>query len=606
MTGTDAYPDIFPELRLEHSEGRFADLKTAVESSYRSLECFRELYRNLVENYAGPAYGDPKDKRDKYINKMSQAVDAWTMLLAANRPACDVSTKQKMLSPFAIHFEAALNDLFAEIGLEYTVRRWVLDAFFCVGVVRVHLKDSAEVQFENNLWMDPGTPFASNVSPFDFVCDMTCKSWPEVKYAGNMYQITLLDLQDGVQMGMYDMNVAGWALVKARGGEGQDDRLEYLTRDVQVEEYNKTVDLCDVWVARDKKIYTFVVTDRNKFCFHDRPIAEMDWEEPDCGPYHILGFHDVPDNIMPVSPASHLDSLDRLINSLYRKAARQAQRQKENPTFAAGADKDANRLKKANDGEWIHVQDPLKIGVYRSAGADPGNVAFLQGAIADIDMSAGNLPGILGLAQQGDTLGQEQLIQAAGSRKFGQMQYRVLDATRKLIRSLGFMLWTDEFKEIVATIPVTADYEAPAYWQPGDREGNFLDYNFDINVHSMTYRPPAAQVDTVNQLLTNIYIPLAELGMQQGTVIDLAYLAQKQADLLGIDWLTDVVKSSAPPESDKPGPSTGVARKSPVTTRNEVRRSTAQPQASGAQQQQRWQQMASQGRQSGFTPIQGG
>lgn len=588
------HSDLFQELRLDYGDNRFANLKKAVETSFQSLEPFRNLYKNLVENYAGPGYGTPADKRPKYINKMAQIVDAYMMLLAANRPQVEISTKHRELQGFARHFGSSLNHMIEEIHLEETIRRWVMDAFFTIGVVRVHLKNSLEVEFENNIWMDPGTPFASNVSPHDFVFDMSVKTWPEVKFVGNIYQITVEDLQKGVKMGVYDVDEANTITQRSRS-DSSGERVEELTRDSMVEEYDKTVDLCDIYVSKDRKIYTFAVSSRNKFTISTKPLAEMDWDEHDCTPYHILGFNDVPDNIMPVSPASNFNELDRLINSLYRKAARQALRQKENPTFAAGSEEDANNIKKANDGEWIKVLDPTKLGLQRSNGADPSNMAFTQGAKDELDMLAGNIPSMLGLAQQGDTLGQEELIHSAGNRKIGQMQYRVLDATRKLIKSLGYMLWQDEFKQIVSTMEVTADYEAPVHWQPGDREGNFLDYNFDVNVYSMAYRPPAAQAEIAIQLLTGVVFPGVDMLMQQGGTIDYSVLIRELSRRMGVEWMEDVVKFTNPPPEDDDGPTTDSGpRKAPVTTRNYTRRSEAQPQQSGIAKQQQWLQMAGQ------------
>lgn len=581
---------LFEELNLDYGD-RFNTLKTAVQTSYKSLEPFRNLYKSLVECYAGPAYGDPEDKSEVYVNKLAQFVDAWTMLLAANRPRVDISTRHKALKPFAVHYEAALNDLVTEIGLEHTIRRWVLDAFFCAGIVKVHLKDSAEIEFENNIWMDPGTPFASNVSLYDFVCDMSVKNWAEMRYAGNMYQISLSDLKEGIERGLYDKSVASQAVARCKSG-GDEDRLEHLTRDSVVEPFEKSVDLADIWIASEGKVLTFLVENRNEFIINQSPIAEMEWTEPDCSPYHLLGFNDVPDNIMPVSPTSHLNSLARLINNLYRKAARAERRRKTNLTFAPGGKGDATTSTKANDGETIAIQDPSKLKIMEWGGAAPESVAFLQGAMQDIDESGGNVPLLLGTGQQADTLGQEELLHTASNRKVGQMQYRVFDAVRLLLRSLGYMLWEDQFKEVVTTIPVTGDYEAQAHWKPGDREGNFLDYNFAPNVYSMAYRPPAAQAQMLDQLLQMVYMPMGDMLMQQGGVIDMAKLAQYHAEKYGLEEMEDIIKFSAPPAVTGPGPTTET-HKPPVTSREYTRNSVAKPTNDRVEKQKQWMQMAS-------------
>ena len=136
----------------------------AIEASYRELEPFRNLVRGLVDEYVCPGYGaQNKPRREMLVSLMNQAVQAYTMTLAANRPRVLVSTPVDELKYFAKHFQLAMNGLIKEIGLEQTIRKAVKDAFFCVGIVKVHMGDSAPVMLETDLWMDPGQPFASNV-----------------------------------------------------------------------------------------------------------------------------------------------------------------------------------------------------------------------------------------------------------------------------------------------------------------------------------------------------------------------------------------------------------------------------------------------------------
>ena len=125
----------------------------AIEDSYKDLEPFRCLQRSLIEEYAGDGYGGGKDqKRQIIVNLLNQTVEAYMMALAANRPQVLVSTRHAELKPFAAHFQVGLNNLIEEINLEQTIRRWVLDAFFCLGIVKVHMASSGLVQIEQDLW----------------------------------------------------------------------------------------------------------------------------------------------------------------------------------------------------------------------------------------------------------------------------------------------------------------------------------------------------------------------------------------------------------------------------------------------------------------------
>mgnify|MGYP000228618770 CR=1 FL=1 len=595
--------EIFGEYSRKQTDLKFEALYRSIEASFRGLEPFRNLNRRLVREYAGPAYGECETKR-KYLNMTAQLVDAYTMLLAANRPKADVTTRFESLRPYANHFEIGLNNLIGEIGLEFTIRRWVLDAFFCVGIIKVHQKDAGEIQFEKNLWMDPGTPFASNVSLDNFVYDAGARSWGELRWAGDMYRVPLDDIKKGVEIGMYDPDVAK-EIVPTSKYRVDNDKLESYSRgnEFDLDDFQPMVDLADVWVKRDRRIYTFVVTDRTKFCIKNQaPLASMEWDDPETGPYHILGFSEVPENIMPVGPAVHMDELDRLINNLLRKQARQAMRQKDATIYSPQGADTAKRWQKTPDGGMIQG-DPTGIGKLTEGGANPQNQLFLGNIIEMYKNACGGLDTLRGTGAAAGTVGQEQLIHDASNRAIAQMQYRVMDATRRLLKSLAFMLWTDEFKEISGQFEVPGtDYAAETTWKPGDREGNFLDYNFDVNVFSMTYQPPAQVAAELMNYAMNVIVPLAPTMAQQGGMFNVAEFNNIMADLTGREEYKRMVTFTTPPSEEAATPSTRV--KPPNTTRTYNRSiPSGTAQGAGTLMQQQWASMANSAGGASMTPA---
>lgn len=592
------YEEIYGSYEPPKTSLRFDALYKSVEASYRGLEPFRNLNRNLIREYAGPAYGDSTQKR-KYLNVTAMMVDAYMMMLAANRPRVEVTTRMQSLQAYAKHYSVGLNNLLEEIGLEFTVRRWVLDAFFSVGIVKVHRKSSREVEFENNIWMDPGTPFASNVSLDNFVYDMGAKSWGEVRWAGDMYRIPLDDIKAGVERGVYDPEVAE-SVVATSKYHVKDDRVEEFSRgnETDLDDFMPMVDLADIWIAREKKVYTFVVDKRSSFCIKKKPLASMDWLDTTSGPYHVLGFGDIPDNIMPVGPAVHMDELDRLINQIMRKQARQAMRQKDHVIFGPTSADTAKRMQKHPDG-GMYAGDASAIANVSEGGANAANQQFLINLLDLYNRFSGNVETMLGLGAQSDTVGQEQLIHDASNRKVGAMQSRVMDATRRLISALAFELWNDQFMVIAGQIDV-AGYQVDATLKPGDRAGNFWDYNFEPNVYSMSYRPPVQQADMLMSLMERVYMPLQQNIAMQGGIIDVAVLNEELASKLDADYLRNIIKFNNPPQTDEAKPSTGV--QAPNTTRTYERVSkSAGPtgQARYAQMAQSWGEM---GNQQGSTP----
>ena len=518
----------------------------AIEASYRELEPFRNLVRGLVDEYVCPGYGaQNKPRREMLVSLMNQAVQAYTMTLAANRPRVLVSTPVDELKYFAQHFQLAMNGLIKEIGLEQTIRKAVKDAFFCVGIVKVHMGDSAPVMLETDLWMDPGQPFASNVSLDNWVHDMGATEFTQVSFAGDMYRVPFEDLKSD----LYEQSVVKQLSPTTKWRFDEEERLDRISRGVELDkdEFLPSIDLLDVWVPRERKIFTFALAHGRKFVGKHAPLAVMDSVRPKMGPYRWLSFDDVPENIMPSSPASHLAGLHRLINNLTRKSSQQARGQKDVYTYTpAGADA-AKNIERSSGNQWVEVHDKNDVGVMKIGGVDPTTQAFTLGMIQIFDRMAGNLSAQLGLGSQAPTLGQEQLIYGQVSKTEAFLQSRTIDFCNGLIMDLAELLWSDKAKVVPGELPIEGTpYSVDATWYPWDREGDLDDYDLQVDVYSMVYQSPSQRVQAINQLLKEIYIPLAPILAQQGGVIDLRKLAEIHAELLNEPRLKDVLQFAQP------------------------------------------------------------
>lgn len=564
----------------------------AIEASYRELEPFRNLVRGLVEEYVCPGYGaKERSRREMLLSLLNQAVQAYTMTLAANRPRILVSTPVEDLKYFGRHLQLAVNGLIKEIGLERTIRRAVKDAFFCVGIVKVHMGDSAPVQLENDLWMDPGQPFASNVALENWVHDMGAKEYSQVTFAGDTYRIPFEDLQSD----LYDQAVVKELSPTSKYSFDEEDRLEKISRgqELDKDEFLPGIDLIDVWIPRERKIYTFALDNGKRFTAKNKPLAVLDAKRPKMGPYRWLSFDDVPENIMPSSPASHLGGLHRLINNVMRMQSQQARAQKEVFTYTPAGAESAKNIDRSRSGKWVEVADKNDVGVMKIGGVDPATQAYMLGLIQLYDRMAGNLGAQLGLGTQAPTLGQEQMIYGAVSKTEAFLQSRTIEFCNGLVMDLAELLWDDQAKVIPGEMPIEGTpYSVDATWYPWDREGELEDYDLSVDVYSMGYQSPSQRVQSINQLLKEIYVPLAPVLAQQGGVIDLRALAEIHAELLNEPRLKDVLQFAVmPAQGGEEGAAPG------QTSREYVRRSV--PTAGTMQgrqhvEQQSWIDMAGQ------------
>ena len=570
--------------------GRLSD---AMERAYRELSPFRKLIVGLVEEYAGTGYGDKKSRPQILLNLIAQTVEAYTMALAANRPRVLLSTEHIELHPFAEHFQLALNNLIKEIELEKTLRAWVLDAFFCIGILKIHMAEGVEVMLDDGMWVDPGSPNASNIPLDNFVFDITAPEWERIKFSADCYRIPFEHLQDSMfdQDAVRDLRPTSKYAADGDAGE----RLEQIAmgREVDEDDLEPMIDVCDVWCPDVGIVYTFAMDPTRRFLLLGPPIATLRWTGHEFGPHKVLSFVDVPQNIMPASTAGHLAELARLVNSVMRKGARQARRQRDVNIYTPAGAEDAKSIRRANDADWVQVQSKEEVDVLKLGGVDPSLQAFLHGIMQMYDRMSGNLQAMAGLGAQAPTAAQENIIHRRVGKREASMQFKVLDGTRRVMRDLGWLLWNDKVKHIHGRMPVEGvpEWSIQSDWTPDDRQGQFIDYDFNIDVYSMQYRSPAERVQILNELLGSVYLPAAELLMAQGGTINFERLSKIHAELLHEPRIREIIQfGSILPEEGVESHAGG--RGAPVaTTRNYVRQNVptgGTPEHQAQETQQAW------------------
>lgn len=577
-------------------EQKLTRLFRAMERSYRRLEPFRRLTTALVEEYAGMWYGPPsgRNRYETLVNLMNQAVEAYTMRLAANRPRIMVTPLRPELTYFARQYELAINRLLGEIDFARTLRKAVLDAFFCIGIVKVQMAEGVAVEVEAGQWMDPGKPYAGNVALENWVYDTSAREYQSIQFAADWYRIPF----DSLTSDIFDQSVARELSPTSKRVlyEGSD-RLDMISKgwETDDDEYEPMIDLMDVWLPRERRIYTFAMEQGKPFVGKHKPLAVLDWIGAELGPYHLLAFSEVPENIMPASPASQLAGLARLANNLFRKQSRAARRAKELVTYTPASHDAARRMQRAADGDYIEVAAPDEVAIKKLGGVDSALQAFLGGVVQMFDRMAGNLPAMLGLGPQAETYGQEQLIHAQVSQKEAQMLQQTLSFTEGIVRELAALLWNDVANVIPNQIHIGGKdgYTIDATWRPDDREGSFWDYNFSIDIYSMPYSSPQEKLQALNMLIGQVYSPLAQLLTAQGGTIDMEKLTELYAELLNLPQLHQVVKFEPkiePLEQNQQGelPSARVPRE---YIRRNVREGSS-PRAAAEDAARQWMEMA--------------
>lgn len=539
-------------------------LQKAVDSSVRELATPRRKRVEAIVQYVGSHYSDGGSEKRVPVNFLELAVTIYARQLAARAPRAMISTGNPDLRPYAVSMELAVNQIPDEINLAGTLRRAVVEALFSFAIVKVGICSSDESVHG----IPKGQTFADLVSIDDYFCDMSAKTRETIQFEGNDYWASLEDVR-----AMYDGNddeikPDQYTVI----GEQGEKRAEEVSTGELHDLYADKVWLRDVWIPSKKQIVTYSVKGK-------KLIRVVDWKGPRKGPYHLLGFTDVPGNLLPLPPVALWRDLHELGNSLFRKLGKQADAKKTVAAFQAGDTESIDALKNAQDGEGIRYNgsapESMTVG-----GIDAPTLAFFL-QIKDLaSYFGGNLDALGGLAVQSETLGQDKLLTDAASSRVKSMAERTMEFAEEIFYDLAFYEWTDPMskRKITKTVPGT-DISIPTTWSQETKKGEFDDYDFEIDVYSMQDDSPSTKLQKLGGALERFVFPILPSIEQQGGKIDFQKLISTISKLGNLPELGEMVTfSTIPDQSMLPGGANnapqGAAPGMPVnTTRNYVRSS---------------------------------
>ncbi|MBE7558239.1 hypothetical protein HS125_04565 [bacterium] len=535
-------------------EERLSRLRLAIDYSRRKLEPFRQRRMAALRQFVGSHYSDDGSSVPEPVNLLELATGVYVRQLVAKNPRVLIQTSYRGLKPRARLFELAANHMIEEIRLDETLRRVLMEAIFSVGIVKVGENISGAVEIGGYLH-DVGQPYCDVVALDDFVVDLNARTWEEVAFIGNRYR---MPLEDARSCGLFDPDVVKQLSATPRSAYNEfgDERAESLSvgTDSDPEEYCDYVELLDLWLPRENLFMTLAWDQENL-----RPLRVGPWQGPEWGPYLILSFCDVPGNLMPLPPVAVWMELHNVANAIYRKLVRQAERQKDITAAAPGSENDARPSSGAGRRRRRGPhQDRIKPVSY--GGADVGTLQFGMHLRDLFVYHAGNLDLLGGLSPQSETLGQDQLLAENASLRLADMTDRVYRFVRQVMRSLCWYLWYDPLIEIPFTFRVAGlGIEVPMAFDATAREGDFLDYNIDIEPYSMQHESPGRRLSKVMEVVNGVIAPFAPFMAEQGIAPDFEGILRIIARYANMPELEELVQIQAPRQ-----PEPGMIRPQPV------------------------------------------
>jgi len=516
-----------------------ARLHRAMEASRRKMEPFRRRHRESIEQYVGVYYSDDAATKPVHVNLMELAANIYLQNLASKPPRVSVFCDIPKFRPQAAKLEVVMNRKLTDYSIHRALQRVVRSALFSMGIMKVGLKSMGDYTVDNYEFSKT-EPFVESILLDDWVHDMTARVVEEVSFEGHRYRV---NRKDAINDKSFRKNVRE----KLRGSEitnfneSGDERLHTLSQgwSASDDEMDPRVELWEVFIPEEKLLVTTLPNDDGP------PLRVVEWDGPENGPFHKLFFNEVDGQTMPLAPAMMWQGLHRIVNGLYRKLDRQAQRVKHVGVTRGEDSEDAERLRMASDGEIVAVDNPDAIQAKSFGGVDQSNFAFMLQSKELFSWLNGNLDALGGLGPQAETLGQDQLLYASANQRVSGMQDRVYLFTKQVLHAFGYYLWENPSESYNAEVQLGGGM--PPLQSPltaGERGGvDYYNYDIDIEPHSMQYRSPAQRMQQINQLVTGVFMPAMPIMMQQGLQINFAELAKIYSKYADLPELLDIVKS---------------------------------------------------------------
>lgn len=518
------------------------------EVSRKKLAVARKMRLKLLREYVGRHYLGMMNEQAKAdpMNFFFRAVWSIVPAIVPSNQEVGVGTQNLMLREFAATFGLALNHLAKRTDRRLLLRRLVVEAVFSVGIAKQGLTFGGEVDI-GGILHDVGEPFADLVSFDDYFVDPQARHREEAWLEGDK---TLLPLEYVKSCGLYENfdKLQAYACDHKGGGRAQDlSRGEANLN--EIDELVPQVELLDAYLPQENLMITMPIDEGQG----TDPLRIVEWEGPRRGPYEHLYFHLVPDNIMPLSPGSIWYDLHTMINEEARRLKREAGRRKTITAFTPAATEDAERIKDAADGEAVAVQDVNAIKQYEFGGAsDAGykHMQFLKGMFSYISGNA-DLVGGLG-TPNADTATEASILQGNSQVGIKDMRDEVNFFSKRLYEKDAWYLWSDPLINMPLARRMPDGLETQVYFNSDAREGDFLDYQFDIVTNSAETMDPAIRVKRMQDLVMGFVLPSAQIAMAQGDVPNIKQIAKDLGEVLGVkgvdQWFTSQQPSAPSPQ----------------------------------------------------------
>lgn len=515
------------------------NLSKVIETSNDKFDHLRKARMKFLTAYVGRFYaksrqGDDENKAAP-INLIYNAVNTLVPNLVYRDPKFKVRTDIIAYRGYAGMLESASNTLAKRLKFRRQLRMAIVDSLFYAGFIKTGIATSGQFITLADQTIALGEPFADRVDPDDMILDPMARDWEEQMFVGNRFRVLRQDLLDS---GLYDPDMVNG--LQSRADIKHPQEAQYLIggdMSDQVREVMDFVDLVEVYIPRDKRVVTIPWT---KGYIADNFLRDVDYSGPDSGPFHMLGYSQIPDNVLPLPPVSLWYDLHTLGNRMARKIARQADRLKRVLAYDGGAVDDARAIVEADDGEAIRVQNLGNIKEVNFGGTTEDAYGFMEWVETKFSTMANSLDSLSGNKVDAPTATQSEMLQQNTSIRLADLQNMVYDFVAEVGTDLAFFLHTDPLIELPLVQRQNGQDQQVVY-TPEMRKGDFISYVMNVEPFSMARPDPNRKVQQLLQFASNVIPAAAQAAQILGPAFKIQSFLERVAQEIGLEEFDELI-----------------------------------------------------------------
>ena len=538
-------------------------LQRSALNGFRRLRKFRSARFMFIKAYTGQYYNQDHGTLGREpLNMAFTAVRALVPNIISRNPKSKIGSDYLMYRQYGELLGMGVDYTAKKQKLARTLQRGLVDAIFTLGIFKVSLVDSGSLVYFGDEGVDPGAINIDTVDFDNFTFDPLTRRLEEAAFIGEKIRVE----RDSLLMsGLYDNGIIE-KLPSSLDVELNRQRNVRNLSDSQInrrmmDRLHDYIDLLELWLPGPNVLVTLPY----KSSVNGKFLREENYYGPGDGPYAFLTLTPpVPDNPLAVPLAAIWHDLHTIGNRIAKKALDQAEAQKDILGYTSTSADAAQNLVDAKNLDAVQMNDPQGAQVYSFGGQNNKNMEMTAQIAQWFDQFSGNTSMLAGTQVQTNVATVANIMNQNAMTGVTYMKDESYETTQDVLRKIAWYLHTDPLiqmplikrKSVPAEYSVTSTEvkmisparveEVQVFLTPDVRDGDFLDFAFDIEHDSMAPINWQLRLQQMEVLAIKVIPAAANAAMisaQMGTPFSFQKFVTKYAKMMNIEWIDEIFES---------------------------------------------------------------